>query len=83
LTDDPELYRTIGGLAAKIEGLERSLKTLKDDMDARFKSSDSRLDEVIKTLHQLGGGWKLILMAGAVLGIVVAVLTAWKLGGGR
>ncbi len=83
MTDDPELYRNIGALTAKIEGLERSLQTLKDDMDARFKGSDSRLDEVIKTLHQLGGGWKLILMAGTVLGIVVAVFTAWKLGGGR
>lgn len=83
MTGEPELHRTIGALTAKIEGLERSLKTLKDDMDTRFKSSDTRLDEVIKTLHQLGGGWKLILMAGTILGIITAVFGAWKLGSGR
>jgi hypothetical protein len=53
---------------------------MKRDMDIRFERQDDRLDEVIKTLNKLSGGWQFIMMIGTVVGIVTALVTAWKMG---
>lgn len=78
--DDHETQRTIGSLSAKMDHLERGLSDMKRDMDARFKRNDDRLDEVIKTLNQLSGGWKFVMMIGSVIGFIAAFVTASKTG---
>lgn len=78
--NEGEIQRNLGSLSAKMEHMESRLGDMKRDMDIRFQRQDDRLDEVIKTLNQLSGGWRFIMMIGTVVGIVTALVTAWKMG---
>ena len=78
--NEGEIQRNLGSLSAKMENMESRLGDMKRDMDIRFERQDDRLDEVIKTLNKLSGGWQFIMMIGTVVGIVSALVTAWKMG---
>jgi hypothetical protein len=78
--NEGEIQRNLGSLSAKMENMESRLGDMKRDMDIRFERQDDRLDEVIKTLNKLSGGWQFIMMIGTVVGIVTALVTAWKMG---
>jgi len=78
--NEGEIQRNLGSLSAKMEHRESRLGEMKRDMDIRFERQDDRLDEVIKTLNKLSGGWQFIMMVGTVVGIVTALVTAWKMG---
>jgi hypothetical protein len=78
--NEGEIQRNLGSLSAKMEHMESRLSDMKRDMDIRFERQDDRLDEVIKTLNKLSGGWQFIMMVGTVVGIVTALVTAWKMG---
>tara|TARA_R110000868_G_scaffold25436_2_gene99402 strand:+ start:4822 stop:5121 length:300 start_codon:yes stop_codon:yes gene_type:complete len=78
--NEGEIQRNLGSLSAKMENMESRLSDMKRDMDIRFERQDDRLDEVIKTLNKLSGGWQFIMMVGTVVGIVTALVTAWKMG---
>jgi len=78
--NEGEIQRNLGSLSAKMENMESRLGDMKRDMDIRFERQDDRLDEVIKTLNKLSGGWQFIMMVGTVVGIVTALVTAWKMG---
>jgi hypothetical protein len=78
--NEGEIQRNLGSLSAKMEHMESRLGDMKRDMDIRFERQDDRLDEVIKTLNKLSGGWQFIMMIGTVVGIVSALVTAWKMG---
>ena len=81
--NEGEIQRNLGSLSAKMEHMEARLSDIKRDMDIRFERHDHRLDEVIKTLNQLSGGWRFIMMVGAVVGVITTIVTAWKMGFGR
>jgi uncharacterized membrane protein len=81
--NEGEIQRNLGSLSAKMEHMETRLTEIKRDMDIRFERHDHRLDEVIKTLNQLSGGWRFIMMVGAVVGVITTIVTAWKMGFGR
>jgi hypothetical protein len=78
--NEGEIQRNLGSLSANMENMESRLSDMKRDMDIRFERQDDRLDEVIKTLNKLSGGWQFIMMIGTVVGIVTALVTAWKMG---
>ena len=65
--NEGEIQRNLGSLSAKMENMESRLSDMKRDMDIRFERQDDRLDEVIKTLNKLSGGWQFIMMVGTCL----------------
>lgn len=72
---DESVERELGRMRAEIEGLQRSeaiARTERQQMAVDIKT-------VLATLNQAQGGWKVLMMASAVVAFLSSIIT-WAVG---
>ena len=70
VSDDTDMHQLLGQHAARLDEIDRWRAAHEGRINARFDAQDAQLVAIRKTLDQLAGGWKLILIIGAGLALI-------------
>ena len=73
MSDDADMHQLLGQHEARLDEIAhwRAAREAHDvRINARFDAQDAQLLAIRKTLDQLAGGWKLILIIGAGVALI-------------
>ena len=71
--NDPEYFRDIGRLEARVQALTTAVGELKTKLDG----IDTRLDQLDRMANRWKGGFAVILGVGAFIGFVIDHVLKW------